>query len=194
MQQQEKQIRMTGLTGAKTDLRARMLAARDAVMPEFRAAAAQALAARAGLPAFLDLLPEAGGIVAGYWPIRSEIDPRPLMLALHQLGYRLALPRIAESRLAFHAYTPGDELVKGPLGTREPAATSEVVVPGAVLTPLLAFDIRGARLGYGKSFYDRAFAGLPNARRIGLAFRMQQVAAVPREPHDAELDAIFTEA
>lgn len=184
---------MTELTGAKTDLRARMMTARDALTPEFRDAAAQALAAKAELPAFRRLLPEAGGIVAGYWPIRSEIDPRPLMLALARLGHRLALPRITETKLVFHAYAPDDELVKGPLGTREPLPTSEAVVPAAILTPLLAFDIRGARLGYGKSFYDRAFADLPNTRRIGLAFRMQQVVAVPREPHDAELDAIFTE-
>lgn len=184
---------MTELSGAKADLRARMMAARDALTPEFRAAAATALAGKAELPAFRRLLPMAGSVVAGYHPIRSEIDPRPLMLALAGLGYRLALPRITGTNLTFHAYDPGDALAKGPLGTLEPAAESPVVVPAAILTPLLAFDVRGARLGYGKSFYDRAFAELPNTRRIGLAYTMQQVVAVPRESHDAELDAIFTE-
>jgi 5-formyltetrahydrofolate cyclo-ligase len=184
---------MFELSGAKDALRKRVMAARDALTPEFRESAARALAAKATLPAFRRLLPETGGIVAGYFPIRSEIDPLPLMHEIATLGYRLALPRIVADGLVFHAYASGDDLAKGPLGTREPLAQSPIVEPETILTPLVAFDIRGARLGYGKGFYDRVFHGMPSTKRIGLGFAMQQVVAVPCELHDAELDAIFTE-
>ena len=184
---------MFELSGAKEALRKRMMVARDALPADFRAAAAHALAAKAELAAFRRLLPEPGGIVAGYFPIRSEIDPQPLMVAITALGYQIALPRITADELVFHAYTPGDDLARGPLGTREPHPATAVVEPLTILTPLLAFDIRGARLGYGKSYYDRAFRARPYTKRIGLAYAMQQVVAVPTEAHDAELDAIYTE-
>ncbi len=187
------EIPMNAFVEAKAELRRRMSAARDALPLASRMAAAEAVAGKIALPSFRRLLPEAGGIVAGYMPIRSELDPRPLMLALASEGFRLALPRTQAQGLVFHAYQPGDALEQGPFGTLHPFEDQPVVSPATILTPLLAFDIRGTRLGYGKGYYDRAFAGLPNARRIGLGYTMQQVVTVPSGPHDAELDAVFTE-
>lgn len=185
---------MIDIVQAKMELRQRMHALRDALPPDFQAMAAERLAHAASRPDFRRWLPEAGGVIGGYWPIRSEIDPRALMHRLAMEGFCLALPRIGDVGLVFHAYKMGDMLVKGPFGTQEPPAGSPIVQPDAILAPLLAFDAQGTRLGYGKSFYDRTFSAFPQARRIGLAFAVQEVAAVPHEAHDAALDAIFTEA
>lgn len=176
----------------KKALREAMLAARDALAPEARLAAAQALV-RVADTALRPHLPAPGGVIAGYWPIRSEIDPRPLMQHLKAQGYRLALPRMVGETLVFHAFEDESALVSGAYGTREPSVDAPVLVPDLILTPLVAFDAARQRLGYGKGFYDRAFVAFPNAKRIGLAYAMQQVAQVPSEAHDAPLDGILTE-
>ncbi len=177
---------------AKVELRQRMRALRDALDPDFRLAGAEALVRRRDDPAFRRLLPGPGGTIAGYLPIRSEIDPRPLMAQLRDGGFRLALPRITEDELAFHLWTGDEALVPGPFGTSEPAAHWPIAAPDLFLTPLLAFDAAGGRLGYGRGHYDRAFATHPAAHRVGLAFAMLEVPAVPSEPHDVRLDLVLT--
>lgn len=177
----------------KAIMRERAKAVRDALPEAYRLEASLELAAKAESAGLQRHLPLPGGIVAGYMPIQSEIDPRPLMAALEASGYCLALPHIDDGVLTFRAYRSGDKLDKGRFGTLQPGADRPIVTPGAILTPLLAFDIRGTRLGYGKGFYDRAFGAAPEAKRIGLAYAAQQVVAVPCEPHDIELDVIFTE-
>lgn len=177
----------------KAELRARMADARGKLSPEFRAQAAENLAEKARDPAFRAFLPALSGIIAGFLPIRSEISPLPLMRRLAAEGFTLALPRIGAEGLSFHAYRFGDALREGPLKTREPLPEAPQVAPDLILAALLAFDRSGARLGYGKAYYDRAFAAFPKARRVGLAFAMQEVAQVPREAHDALLEAVFTE-
>lgn len=173
---------------AKATLRGEMKALRAALTPEMRRAKALALAATPVPPA---LLPPPGGVIAGYWPMKGEIDPLPLMEALAAQGWRLALPRMTPHGLDFHAYVPGDLLESGAFGTREPRACSAGATPDLILTPLLAFDAQGGRLGFGKGFYDRAFAALPGAKRLGLAYRFQQVEVVPGEAHDLPLDAVL---
>jgi 5-formyltetrahydrofolate cyclo-ligase len=137
------------------------------------------------------------GVVAGYLPIRDEIDPLPAMLALSGLGYRVAAP-VIEARgrpLAFRSWTPGGTTVTGPFGVPVPAA-GETVEPDVLLVPMLAFDRRGHRLGYGGGFYDRTIAGL-RARReiaaIGFAYADQEMPEVPDSEHDMRLDAIVTD-
>jgi 5-formyltetrahydrofolate cyclo-ligase len=180
-------------SSTKADLRASALAARDALSGEYRAAAAQAIAAR-GLPVAVP----PGLVVAGYFPIRSEIDPTPLLRKLAAQGARLALPAIAGAGqpLEFRAWSAGDALLRGPLGILEPSPQAAEVIPDIVLVPLAAFDRSGHRIGYGAGHYDRSLAQLRGSGKIlaiGLAFAVQQIEAVPALPHDVALDYVLTE-
>ncbi len=142
-------------------------------------------------------LPE-GAVVSAYWPLGSELDPRPLMDALHGRGHPIALPVVAgpERPLVFRAWAPGDPLRAAAFNTREPGPDKPELSPRVLLVPLLAFDRTGYRLGYGGGFYDRTLAGL-RARgpvlAVGLAYAGQEVAAVPRGANDRRLDWIATE-
>ena len=138
--------------------------------------------------------PPKGAIIAGYWPMGDEMDPRPLMLALASRGHALALP-VTPPRgqpLAFHAWAPGAALRPGPMGTSEPVAGEELR-PDVVLVPLLAFDRAGQRLGYGGGYYDRTLAALPGAKAIGIAYAGQEMPEVPAGPQDIRLSLIATE-
>jgi 5-formyltetrahydrofolate cyclo-ligase len=132
------------------------------------------------------------GVVAGYWPIRDEADPRALMRALEARGAVLALPRIECGTLSFRRWNEGDVLIDNPHGIAEPRAEAEVLAPNLVLVPLLAFDASGHRLGYGGGYYDRVLPDL-KAFRIGVAYAGQEVPLLPHEPHDHPLDAVVTE-
>ena len=143
-----------------------------------------------------DLALAPGIIVAGYFPLRDEADPRALMAALSERGHPLALPCVTAGQpLIFRAWRMGDPTHANPraFNIAEPLATAAAVIPGAVLVPMLAFDPDGHRLGYGGGYYDRTLAGLPNARAIGVAYSGQEVLSLPREPHDHPLDLIVTE-
>jgi 5-formyltetrahydrofolate cyclo-ligase len=179
----------------KAELRALLSARRQTVTPEAAARAARAvadlLAQELALPAPV--------IVAGYWPLADELDPRPAMQRLAAAGHGLALPRM-EGRaapLAFHAWSWGDALRPGGFAVMQPDPQQPKVAPQVVLVPLLAFDARGHRLGYGKGYYDRTLRTLRAAgaarRTIGLAFALQEVPEVPAAPFDEPLDAIVTE-
>src|SRR3954447_24046173 len=131
-------------SSSKADLRAAALAARDALSDARRPAAATALGSR-GLP--FEFAP--GTVVSGYSPIRSEIDPIPLMRALAAQGALLALPAIMArgQSLAFRAWSPNDRLLLGPLGIPEPSPAAAELVPDIMLVPLAAFDCLGHRIG-----------------------------------------------
>jgi 5-formyltetrahydrofolate cyclo-ligase len=178
---------------AKATLRAAALAKRDALSDKQRAAAAMALAKR-GLP--MAIAP--GSIVSGYSPIRSEIDPIPLLRALAAQGARLALPAVMArgKSLAFRAWYPDDRLMLGPLGILEPSPAAAELIPDIMLVPLAAFDRLGHRIGYGAGHYDHTLAHLRKAKAIaaiGLAFAAQEIAAVPALQHDVALDYVLTE-
>lgn len=169
-----------------------------------RALRAEAIGRRAGHdPALGALLGEhllgqypfpSGVAVAGFWPLAGEIDIRPLLLAFAARGHPVALP-VTPRRglpLTFGRWRPGDALAPGRYGTMLPAG--EAVVPDVLLVPLLAFDRRGHRLGYGGGYYDRTLAALPGARAIGCAYAAQEVPEVPAGPYDVALHAVATEA
>jgi len=180
-------------TLSKGDLRAIALAKRDALSDEQRTAAALALAKR-GLP--LEITP--GLVVSGYSPIRNEIDPAPLMRKLAEAGARLALPAVMArgKSLAFRAWSPDDRLMLGPLGIPEPSPAAAELVPDVMLVPLAAFDPAGHRIGYGAGHYDFTLEHLRKVKAIaavGVAFAVQQIKAVPAQPHDVALDYVLTE-
>lgn len=135
-----------------------------------------------------------GARVAGFWPMGGEIDPRPLLLALHSRGHALALPLTTPrgQPLVFRAWAPGAAMERGRGGTQHPAGAGEVR-PDAFLIPLLAFDRAGRRLGYGGGYYDRTLPLFPGALRLGVAFAAQEIAAVPAGPQDARLPFVATE-
>ncbi len=175
-------------------LRAALLAARGRLDPSARARASAAVAAR--LEA-LDLVREAR-TVATYAPLGSEVDLLELARRLAARGVRVLFPRVVpgERRMRLARCAPGD-LVPGPLGAPEPPAAAPVVAEDevdCVLVPGLAFSLDGHRLGRGGGHYDATLPSLPRAARIGVAFEAQVVPAIPREPHDATLDALVTEA
>jgi 5-formyltetrahydrofolate cyclo-ligase len=177
----------------KDELRAAALARRDALDAEQRAGAAVAIAAR--MPP-LDI--NSSTVVAGYAPIRSEIDPVPLMQSLARQGATLAMPAISrpDAALAFRAWKQGETLVPGAFGISEPSATAAEVVPDIVLVPLVAFDRAGHRIGYGAGYYDRTLEALRRHKTlvaIGLAFTVQEIPQVPALPHDVRLDYVLTE-
>lgn len=134
-------------------------------------------------------------VVAGYRAIQHEIDPAPLLAALDARGLTLALPAISADALVFRAWRPGLPLVPGAFGIEEPGASAVRLEPDVVLVPLLAFDRRGHRLGYGAGYYDRALAALragAGVRAVGLAFDFQGVEVLPSDGHDEPLDAVVT--
>lgn len=171
----------------KKQLRAEMRCARDA----FVAAAPRALAVPAPLVAML----RTGMIVAAYVPIGSEADPAPLVAAARAACCRVALPHVVDRQTAL-TFLPWDEdaaLVDGPFRLRQPASGAAPIAPDLVLTPLVAFDRALNRVGQGAGHYDRAFAQYPRAKRIGVAWSVQEVARIDADPWDAPLDAIVTE-
>jgi 5-formyltetrahydrofolate cyclo-ligase len=159
---------------------------------ERRAGCDPSLGAALALQVLRHLPPPMGAIVAGYWPLGAEIDPRPLLHALHARGHVLALPETPAkgTPLIFRAWQPGAPLRAGRFGTLHPEGPERV--PDFVLVPLLGFDAQGNRLGYGGGDYDRTLACLP-AFRLGCAFAAQEFPAIPAGPQDIRLDAIATE-
>lgn len=140
----------------------------------------------------------ADATLSGYWPLRDELDPRPILSALASRGQRLCLPVVVESGapLVFRGWRPDVSLEPADFGTQVPGADCPVLEPEILLVPLLAFDRRGHRLGYGGGFYDRTLASLRGRRpvlAVGLAFAAQEVDEVPVEPGDQPLDRIVTE-
>jgi 5-formyltetrahydrofolate cyclo-ligase len=134
--------------------------------------------------------------VAGYWPVGGEIDPRPLMAALAKAGRTVALPRM-ESRAGparFLAWRGGEALTADAFGVPSPPPTGADLSPRLILTPLLAFDRAGRRLGQGGGHYDRIIS-LYRAHgcvALGLAYAEQEMERVPAGAHDAHLDWVIT--
>lgn len=143
-------------------------------------------------------LPKAA-CIAGYAAIGSEPDPLELLHQLSERGHPCVLPRVAlrNRPLVFNIWQPGDELVPGDHGTREPKPGKAERRPDIVLVPLLAFDGKGRRLGYGGGYYDRTLEELRSAGHgvlaVGVAFSAQEAQDLPEEEFDARLDWVVTE-
>jgi 5-formyltetrahydrofolate cyclo-ligase len=177
----------------KAELRRQALERRDALPATERTQAAESIADRA-----LPVVVAPGAIVAGFMPMKSEINPLPLMRKLAAAGARLALPVVAGrgQPLIMRAWGFGAPLASGVWGIREPPATAAVVAPDILIVPLLAFDRAGQRIGYGAGYYDMTIAALRAQKEvlaIGLAFAAQEIAAVPATERDAPLDLVLTE-
>lgn len=139
-----------------------------------------------------------GAVVSAYWPMKSEMDIRPVMTYLFENGYTVALPVVTAKGqpMIFRRWTPDEALVIGPYGIEEPSEDCDLVIPEFLFLPLLAFDRQGGRLGYGGGFYDRTIVELRKAGKHhigGVGFACQEVEKVPLEETDEKLDFILTE-
>ena len=183
----------SAIADAKAAIRREALARRGGLPADMRAAAAQAIAERP-----FPIAMAADAIVSGFMPLKSEINPIPLMRKLADAGAQLALPAIAGrgQPLTMRAYSIGQPLASGVWGIREPAPDAREVFPDIVIAPLLAFDRSGHRVGYGAGYYDMTIMGL-RARKpvvaVGIAFAAQEIARVPVTARDAPLDLVLTE-
>ncbi len=145
------------------------------------------------------IAPVSGRVVAGYVALADEIDPLPLMRRLAESGARLALPVVEtpDAPLVFRRWRPGDPLRRGAFGIDRPDDAAPVVRPEWLLVPLLAFDRRGHRLGFGGGYYDRTLARLRAdgcaVRAVGLAFAAQELDSLPVAAYDVPLDLVVTE-
>lgn len=151
--------------------------------------------AERGLPPGLHI---GTGIVSGFIPYKSEITTIPMLNRLRRQGWQTCLPVVIapEQPLVFRAWAPGDPLVPGVWDIPIPDATAAELLPDVLLVPMLAFDRRGYRLGYGGGFYDRTLEKLRALKpvvAIGVAYHAQMVEEVPTGLHDAPLDYVMTE-
>lgn len=186
---------MTSSKDLKRQLREQALTRRDSLDPFRRVEASMAMAET--LRDAVEFVP--GTVVSGFWPMRSEVDVRPAMFALREKGVRLCLPAILDkTTIIFRELLPGGMMIDMGFGTQGPGEEAHVLDPALMLIPLVAFDRRGHRIGYGAGYYDRAIAALHEKgvapRLIGVAFDCQEVALVPDEPHDVSLTEILTES
>lgn len=171
----------------KHQLRAAMRATRKRLAGLDAGAAGRAAEQAGALPP--------GRIVAVYRAIGSELDVDALSLALSRAGRELCLPVVMErdAPMIFRRWSPGEPLELDEAGVPAPLPLAEIVDPDLILTPLLAFDAEGGRLGQGGGHYDRTFAARPGVTRVGFAYAGQEVERLPVEAHDIRLHGVLTE-
>jgi 5-formyltetrahydrofolate cyclo-ligase len=172
--------------------RQRLLASRMAVPPAQRRKWARAIEAR-----LRQLLKHRPGIVLGvYWPIQAEFDPRPLVDWLIARGSAVALPVVVDTKgpLEYRAWRPGEPLVDGVWNIPVPEKR-DIVVPEAVLAPLVGFDRLCYRLGNGGGYFDRTLAALaPRPLAVGVGFELSKIDTIYPQPFDMPMDILVTEA
>jgi 5-formyltetrahydrofolate cyclo-ligase len=175
----------------KRALRREAIARRDAL--ENRQKLSEAICDRLlGLPQF-----QAAPAIHCFLPIRSEVDTRPIVMAALAAGKAVAIPITMSSGPLQHAWIDSldpDKFELGQFGTARPR-TPRPAFPGdwkLTVVPLLAFDRRGIRLGYGKGYYDQLLAQAAGCA-VGVAFAALELPNLPREPHDYPLDLTVTE-
>jgi 5-formyltetrahydrofolate cyclo-ligase len=140
------------------------------------------------------LAPYSGKVLAGYMPMRTEINPLAAMAA-HQGPVCVPVITGKAQPLRFREWSPGAEMIVGEFGALIPAEGAWIE-PEVLIVPLVGFDARGNRLGYGGGFYDRTLEGLRAKRptlAVGFAFSAQLLSDLPLEPTDQPLDVIITE-
>jgi 5-formyltetrahydrofolate cyclo-ligase len=172
--------------------RQRLLALRTGVPAAERLRWGEAIAAT-----LWDVLGERSPLTLGvYWPFRAEFDPRPLLDRLLAAGSAVALPAVIDKKgpLEYRAWRPGEPLVDGVWNIPVPERR-DIVIPDAVLAPLVGFDRACYRLGYGGGYFDRTLAALrPRPFAIGVGFELSRLATIHPQPFDVPMDVIVTEA
>ncbi len=172
--------------------RERLIAERLAIPPDARRDLGDRIAAR--LEAAIGDV--TGLTVSAYWPFRGEPDLRSMLERVAARGGRVALPVVVEKArpLAFRAWSPGGPLERGVWNIPVPSESSETVMPDVVIAPLVGFDPRCFRLGYGGGFFDRTLAAMDRKPRVfGVGYEMARIPTIYPQPHDIAMDAVVTE-
>jgi 5-formyltetrahydrofolate cyclo-ligase len=181
------------VSSQKSELRTEALAKRDALPAAERQQGAETIAAR---PFPIAITP--GTIVSGFMPMRSEINPLPLLRKLAPQGAQFALP-VIQGRgkpLLMRAWSFGAPLEARQWGIKEPANDAPVVDPDILIVPLACFDRAGHRIGYGAGYFDktiRALRAKKSVTAVGLAFAAQEIPRVPATAFDEKLNLVLTE-
>ncbi len=129
----------------------------------------------------------------------GEFDSLPLINALQQAGHQIALPVVlgANQPLRFRRWRPGDTMTVSAFGASEPLASAPALQPDVVVTPFLAYNNKGFRLGYGGGYYDRTLRALrqvaPGVLAVGLGFAAQEMPTLPIDDHDEPMDWLVNE-
>ncbi len=136
-------------------------------------------------------------IIASYWPVKSEVDVRPLLSCFYKRGHTCALPVVAAQNkpLLFREWCPGNLLISGLYNILTPDETAPLVTPTVLFIPVLGFDRQGHRLGHGEGYYDRTLQKLRGQHHIiaiGVAFDCQEVDSIPHEAYDQSMNYIIT--
>jgi 5-formyltetrahydrofolate cyclo-ligase len=171
--------------------RQRLLAARRDLTVEQRLTASRAIQAR--LEGSVGDL--AGRTVSAYWPLRGEPDLRPWLAALHERGVRCAMPLVVARNepLAFRAWHPGCRMEKGFWDIPVPA-DGPFITPDVLIAPVVGFDVRCYRLGYGGGYFDRTLATLTSPYRVlGVGYESATLDTIHPLSHDIPLQAVVTE-
>jgi 5-formyltetrahydrofolate cyclo-ligase len=184
---------LTDTQSAKAALRSAALVLRDALPAAQCAAAAEAIAARAFPVTFAP-----GTIASGFSPMKTEINPVPLMRMLSDAGAQLALPCVQGrgKPLIMRVWDFGSPMASGQWGIREPTEDAPEVAPDILIVPLACFDRTGQRIGYGAGYYDMTINALRAKKKIiaiGIAFAAQEIPHVPATDRDERLDLVLTE-
>lgn len=175
----------------KRDLRQQILDKRAALSPTERQKAQQAILFHAHQSGLCTRYKS----VAGYFPMRGEVDVRPIMALMATQGAEVALPCIEQNdRMVFRYWRPDDPLEAGKHAIPCPAHGEEMI-PEMVLLPLVACDERGIRLGMGGGYYDRMLAqpAYKDCYRLGIGFAFQLLPRLPNEAHDVRVHAFLSE-
>lgn len=188
------ELQKADISEQKRELRVQAASARERV--HARDADLQApRAVSANFLAHVTLAPTA--IIGGYWPTGTELDVRPLMTELHRRGHVCGLPVVHRGHpLEFHRWGPEDRLVRGVFDILAPDHHTPIVDPDVLLIPMLAFDDRGMRIGYGGGYYDRTIPAIRSRKpllTVGIAYAVQEVGRVPTDRYDQRLDWIVTD-
>lgn len=177
---------------AKAALRTKARANRASILNSLRPDAARTVAEHF----FRAVTLKPTDVVAGYWRIKDEMDVQPILVRLMDTFQPVCLPVVLgdEEPLELRLWEQGAPLYEAGFGTLAPSELAPKVEPDVILMPLLGFDKRGTRLGYGGGYYDRTLERLSKRPRlIGIAYAAQELEDIPREAHDVPLDTVITE-
>ncbi|HEX7342433.1 MAG TPA: 5-formyltetrahydrofolate cyclo-ligase [Rhodanobacteraceae bacterium] len=189
-----------------SDMHAQRQSLRDQLSAQRRAlGASERLRAAQGLRHSLGQLPEflVDERIAGYWAHAGELPLNLVLAPMAERGQQFHLPVIGpERQLRFAPWQVGDAITPNHYGIPEPEAREHALPPNlmdVVLVPLVGFDRRGHRLGFGGGYYDASFAFLREEQRpatpllIGIGYAFQELEAIDAAPWDVRLDYIATE-